>query len=113
MRSEEGQVGAVAGPQVTVKRCVFSGKKESLQPRNQFRGSRVWCHGRVHVASQGPIFPSALEKAAAKCPLGWDEPLAPVLPVFFPDRCSHSPACTCGLSAPHTLTWPLFWHRAH
>lgn len=73
----------------------------------------MWCHGRVSAASQGLTFASALEKPAAKCPLGWDEPLAPARPVFFPDRCSRSPACTCGLSAPHNLTWQLFWQGAH
>ena len=65
------------------------------------------------MASQGLTFPSALENLVAKCLLGWDEPLAATLPLVFPDRCSHSPACTCGLSATHTLTWHLFWQGAY
>lgn len=83
------------------------GRGELATLRLQVQGSRERCHGRVSVASQGLTFPSVLENQAAKCPLGWDEPLAAALPVLFPDRCSHSPACTCGLLATHTLTWHL------
>lgn len=63
--------------------------------------------GRAGVASQTLPLPSAPENQAAQCPLGWDEPLAAALPVSFPNRCSYSPACTCGLLATHTLTWHL------
>lgn len=73
----------------------------------QAQGSREPCHEKVSVASQGLTFPSAPENQAAKSPLGWDKPLATALPVSFPDRCNHSPGCTCGLGYPHPALAPV------
>lgn len=85
---------------------VARGELPTLRLRSWQREPRL---GRARAASQALTFPSALENRAPKCPLGWDEPLAAALPVSFPDRCSYSPACTCGLLATHTLPGTCPW----
>ena len=75
------------------------------------RAASLWAAGSRHQGGTsweskcgfpGPDSSLCPENQAAERLLGWDEPLATAPPVSFPDRCSHSPACTCGLSATHT-----------
>lgn len=104
-RGKEGRVRVEGGRACASPESEGAGIRETVH----VQGGREQSHGKTSVAAHGPTHPSSWQNQAAKHWPGWAEPWQWPLPVSFPDRCSSSPACTCGLSATHTLAWHLCW----